>query len=275
MVSEGKLRVLAVGAHPDDCDLKAGGTAALYASLGHEVLFLSMTNGDTGHHEIGGGQLARKRHAEASAAAALAGITYRCFDIHSGELVPSVEYRRMLIQLIREYAPDLVMTHRPNDYHPDHRYGSQLLQDAMYLVTVPNNTPLTPHLSFNPVVVYFSDDFRQPTAFTPDIVVGIDSTMEKKIDMLDCHVSQMYEWLPYNRGQIDRVPADAKARREWLGAAQRAEAGALADRYREAACALYGPERGKAIRYAEAYGICEYGGQLTPEKIQVYFPFFK
>jgi LmbE family N-acetylglucosaminyl deacetylase len=268
------LRVLAFGAHPDDCDLKVGGMAIRYACLGHAVRFVSVTNGDSGHHEMGGGPLAKRRYAEAQRAAAIAGVEYQVLDIHNGQLVPSLENRWLLVRIIREFEPDLVITHRPNDYHPDHRYTSQLVQDAAYTVTVPNVVALTPHLMRNPVIAYMSDSFQKPAPFAPDVAVSIDEVWETKLDMLNCHESQFYEWLPYNQGILDQVPQDATARRTWLGEQRGASSARLADRCRDLLCKLYGAERGAAIRYAEAFEICEYGSPLTEERLPVLFPFF-
>ena len=195
------LKIIVFGAHPDDCDIKAGGIAIKYANLGHEVKFVSVTNGDAGHHEIGGVELARRRRAEAQAAGAVAGIEYHVLDNHDGELEPTLENRKKIIRQIRNYTPDLILTHRPNDYHPDHRYTSILVQDSAYMVTVPNICTDTPALSYNPVIAYLSDNFQKPQPFSPDVVIAIDEVIEKKIDMLHCHTSQMYEWLPFKRGQ--------------------------------------------------------------------------
>ncbi len=274
MNSNSKLNILAIGAHPDDCEIKAGGTAVKYSRLGHRVRFLSLTNGDTGHHEIGGIELARRRYAETQACAAVAGIEYHVWDIHCGELMPSLEYRRTLIRQIREFAPDLIMTHRPNDYHPDHRYASQLVQDACYLVTVPNQLALTDHMQLNPVAVYFSDAFKKPWPFTPDVAVAIDDAVEAKLDMLDCHVSQMYEWLPYNQGVLDEVPQDRAERREWLRGRRFIESASDKSPYAELLVRHYGEERAREIRHAEAFEACEYGAPLTPELIPRLFPFF-
>ncbi len=268
------LRVLVFGAHPDDCDIKAGGVAALYVQQGHTVKFVSVTNGDAGHHEMGGGPLARRRNAEAQAAAAIIGIGYQLLDNHDGELEPTLENRYTVIRLIREFKPDLVMTHRPNDYHPDHRYTSILVQDAAYMVTVPNICALTPHLDYNPVIVYTSDGFLKPYPFTPDVVVGIDSVIEKKLDMLHCHESQMYEWLPYNAGILEQVPADSDERRQWLAVRRSVHFKRIADKYRDLLIALYGEERGRQIQYAEAFEGCEYGTALTEENKRQLFPFF-
>ncbi len=258
-----QLRVLAIGAHPDDCDIKAGGTTIRYTAMGHRVKFLSLTNGDTGHHAIGGIELARRRHKEAAAAAAIAGAEYQELDMHCGELMPTLENRRTVIRIIREWAPDLIMTHRPNDYHPDHRYTSQLVQDACYLVTVPNNLSLTNHLRHNPVAVYFSDHFKKPHPFTPDVVVPIDDVIDQKISMLHCHESQVYEWLPYNQNKLDEVPTGDADRKAWLAQQPYLQTVHDARVWNQPA----------SVRYAEAFEACEYGAPLTAEMIPILFPF--
>jgi LmbE family N-acetylglucosaminyl deacetylase len=268
------LRIMAIGAHPDDCDAKVGGLAIKYARQGHQVKFVSLTNGDAGHHEIGGVELAKRRYQEAQKAAQVAGIEYELFDIHDGELVPILEYRKMVIETIRGFQPDLVITHRPNDYHPDHRYTSQLVQDAAYTVTVPNIQSLTPYLMRNPVFAYMSDSFQRPYPFSPDIAVSIDDVVDTKLDMLDCHESQMYEWLPYNKGVLEQVPQDAVERRAWLGKWRLPYSAALADRYRPLLKQLYGPERGEQIRHIEAFEICEYGAAVGETARAAFFPFF-
>jgi LmbE family N-acetylglucosaminyl deacetylase len=98
-----QLRITVFGAHPDDCDLGVGGTGALWAQAGHEVQFVSVTNGDAGHHTMAGAALARRRRAEAEAAGEVLGIQYRVLDNHDGELLPSLENRREIIRLIREH----------------------------------------------------------------------------------------------------------------------------------------------------------------------------
>lgn len=273
-MSKKQINVLVFGAHPDDCDIKAGGVAALYVQQGHRVKFVSVTNGDAGHHEMGGGPLAQRRYAEAQAAAEVIGIEYELLDNHDGELMPTLENRYKIIRAIREFQPDLIMTHRPNDYHPDHRYTSTLVQDAAYMVTVPNICALTPHLESNPVIAYLSDGFMKPYPFTPDVVVGIDSVIEQKLDMLHCHVSQFYEWLPYNSGRLESVPADDLARRAWLAEGRLNRFRDTADNYRDLLIELYGEASGAQIEYAEAFEGCEYGSPLTAENIPTLFPFF-
>lgn len=269
------LRVLVFGAHPDDCDIKAGGVAALYVQQGHRVKFVSVTNGDAGHHEMGGGPLAQRRYAEAQAAAEIIGIEYELLDNHDGELMPTLENRYQIIRAIREFRPDVIMTHRPNDYHPDHRYTSTLVQDAAYMVTVPNICPLTPHLTKNPVIVYLSDGFMKPYPFTPDVAVGIDAVVEQKIDMLHCHTSQFYEWLPYNSGTLDAVPDGAVVRRAWLAERLLTRFRDTAEKYQDLLNACYGEKVAANIQYAEAFEASEYGSSLTAENIPILFPFFE
>ena len=270
-----QIRVLVIGAHPDDCDIKAGGIAALYTQKGHVVKFVSVTNGDAGHHEMGGGPLAQRRNAEAQAAAEIIGIEYELLDIHDGELMPTLENRFQIIRTIRDFRPDLIMTHRPNDYHPDHRYTSMLVQDAAYMVTVPNICALTPHLERNPVIVYLSDGFKKPNPFEPDVAIGIDAVVEKKIDMLHCHVSQFYEWLPYNSGTLNSVPDTAEGRRNWLAERLRKRFSTIAENNRSLLTNLYGVKEGLDMQYVETFESCEYGSSLTSENLPVLFPFFE
>ncbi|RLE09915.1 PIG-L family deacetylase [Candidatus Aerophobetes bacterium] len=267
------VKILVFGAHPDDCDIKAGGFAIKHAQLGNKVRFVSVTNGDTGHYRIGGASLARRRYKEAQKAARIAGIEYKIYDIHNGQLLPTLENRLKIVEEIREFQADLVLTHRPNDYHPDHRYTSQLVQDAAYTVTVPNVCALTPHLMQNPVMAYVADDFQKPYPFSPDIVISIDDVVDKKLDMLHCHESQFYEWLPYNENILEQVPKAPEERKRWLKERMKIRFRKIADKYRALLKKRYGDEAGSKVLYAEAFEICEYGGKLTEEKRKGLFPF--
>lgn len=270
---ERKLRILAIGAHPDDCDLKAGGVAIMYASLGHTVQFVSVTNGDAGHHEMGGGALAKRRREEARRAGRVAGIDYLVLDNHDGELEPTLANRRQIIRLIREFRPDLIMTHRPNDYHPDHRYTSQLVQDAAFMVTVPNVVSDTPHMEVNPVIMYFSDKFQKPGPFSPDVVIDIGPVMGRKVEMLHQHTSQFYEWLPFNGGYLGEVPAEEGERLAWLtGRMQERFAKPEDEPHQTALENLYSKEQAAKVKYVEAFEACEYGSPLREVDIPRLFP---
>jgi LmbE family N-acetylglucosaminyl deacetylase len=272
---DGKLRIICFGAHPDDCELKAGGVAALWSAQGHHVKFVSVTNGDIGHWREAGGPLARRRTAEVGRAARILGITTEVLDIHDGELLPTVENRRTLTRLIREWKADIVMSHRPNDYHPDHRYTAVLVQDAAYMVTVPFFCPDVPYLVKNPVFLFYPDGFQKPNPFQPDIAVAIDSVIDKKLDALDTLVSQFYEGGA--NGSADLIPSDPARQKERFREvramfARRSED--VARRYRKALADWYGKEKAEQVKYAEAFEVCEYGRRPSREELARLFPFF-
>ncbi len=264
------LRMIAFGAHPDDCEIFAGGLASKYVAAGHAVKFVSVTNGDAGHQIEGGGSLARRRTLEAKKAGTVLGIQYDVLDHHDGELLPTLDVRRDIIRLIREWNADIVISHRPNDYHPDHRYTGILVQDAAYMVTVPQICPDVAALKKNPFFFYGWDHFQKPYPFQPDIAVAVDEYMELKWDALHCHTSQFYEWLPYLDGKLDQVPESENERRKWLPTDWDRWMLAMTDCCRECLKELYGEK--KSIRYAEPFEICEYGQQPTPEDLKTLFP---
>lgn len=263
------IRVIAFGAHPDDCDISAGGAAAEFAAMGHKVKFVSMTNGDAGHQSQGGGALAKRRRAEATEAGRRLGIEYEVLDHHDGELLPTLDARLEVIRRIRQWHADVVIAPRPNDYHPDHRYTGVLVEDAAYMVVVPNVAPDTPPLRKNPVFLYFQDRFQKPAPFRPDIAVAIDGVFDKKISALDAHVSQVYEWLPWVAGELDQVPKDPGARIRWLAERRRIPP---APDVRAALIKWYGAVRGNQVRAAEAFEVCEYGRQPGDQEIRRLFP---
>jgi LmbE family N-acetylglucosaminyl deacetylase len=267
-----KIRVIAFGAHPDDCDIRSGGTAALFAQMGHAVKFVSVTNGDAGHQTMRGAALAERRAAEAKESARRLGIEYEVLNNHDGELLPTLEIRKQIIRQIRQWKADVVLAPRPNDYHPDHRYTGVLVQDAAYMVVVPNVTPEVPALRKNPVFLYYEDNFQRPNPFRPDIAVALDAVIDKKIDALDSHGSQFYEWLPWVDGKLEDVPKDPAERKAWLKRARTREPNPAA---RAALVKWYGPERGNAARYYEGFEICEYGTQPNEARIRQLFPMLR
>ncbi len=270
---DGKLRIIAFGAHPDDCEIKAGGAGALWTAGGHRVKFVSVTNGDIGHWREAGGPLARRRADEVQKAAQILGITSEVLDIHDGELLPTLENRRALTRLIREWKADIVLGPRPNDYHPDHRYTGILVQDSAYMVTVPFFCPDVPPLKTNPVFLYYSDRFKKPNPFEPDIVVALDPVIEKKLDAVTAMVSQFYEGgVEGGEHLIPKDPAGQEARRKevrggWAGYFEK-----TANDYRAKLIELYGEEKGRKVRYAEAFELCEYGRQPSAAELRKMFP---
>lgn len=267
---DGKLRIIVFGAHPDDCEIRAGGTAALWATAGHHVLMVSVTNGDIGHSRIFGPELAARRKAEVEAADKHLGAATRVLDIHDGELEPSLENRRTITRAIRQWQADIVIAHRPNDYHPDHRYTGVLVQDSAYMVAVPFFCPDTPALPRNPVFLYSEDGFERPNPFRADIVVPIDSVIDRKIEALLMMESQFIEGGA--TGTVPKDPAERKERAQRAAAGFRARAENTANRFRAKLIQLYG-EEGKKVRYAEAFEICEYGRRPNADEIRRLFPF--
>lgn len=265
------LRVIAIFAHPDDADSKMGATAAMMAEMGHEVKFLSLTNGDAGHHEMGGGALAKIRRAEAQEAGRRLGLQeYEVFDNHDAELLPDLHIRMNVIRAIREWNADVVLGLRPNDYHPDHRNAGQLVIDASYMVIVPNVTPDTEPVRNNPVFLYMQDGFTKPNPFSHDIVVGIDDYVDKKVQGLDAHTSQMYEWLPWTSGRLDDVPEDPDERVEWMR--QRWMGREMSEEQRAGLEKWYGADEAASFKYAESFEIAEYGRYPSEEEIRMIFP---
>ncbi|MFN4258717.1 MAG: PIG-L deacetylase family protein [Gemmataceae bacterium] len=267
------LRLLIIGAHPDDADYSGGGIAALYRAAGHDVKMVSMTDGRSGHHQMSGLELAQRRRAEAAASGAVIGATYDVLENPDGALLPTLENRYQVIRLIRAFQPDLLLTHRPNDYHPDHRYTSQLVQDAAYLVTVPPVVPEVPHLRRDPVIAYLPDNFQKPYPFRPTVVVDVGPVLNQIVEMLHCHQSQFYEWLAYNHGYMEQVPDGDAARKNWLAEQVKKRLRPYADRYRDLVIQTYGPERGSKIEYIEAFEPCEYGAPLDDAAKKRLFPF--
>jgi N-acetylglucosamine malate deacetylase 1 len=271
--ADGKLRIIAFGAHPDDCELRAAGSAAKWAALGHHVKFVSVTNGDIGHWGSAGGPLANRRRAEVMKTAKILGITAEVLDLHDGELLPTLENRRTITRLIREWKADIVMGHRPNDYHPDHRNVGVLIQDASYMVTVPFFCPDTPHLTRNPVFLSYEDRFNKPNPFQADVVVAIDDVVGKKLDAVDALESQFYEGGA--NGSAALVPRDAAGqaqRRKKVRADFEARFAASAGRFRPQIDERYGA-KASAVKYVEAFEISEYGRRPDKDELRKLFPF--
>ena len=271
--SDDALRVIAIFAHPDDADFKMGGTAALMAEAGHKVKFISITNGNAGHHEKGGGVLAKIRRAEAEEAARRLGIEeYEVWDYNDAMLTPELHIRMDIIRAIREWNADVVIGLRPNDYHPDHRNAGKLVIDASYMVIVPNVVSDTEPLRKNPVFLYMQDGFSKPNPFSHDVAVSIDETIDLKVEGLDAHQSQVYEWMPWTMGILGDVPDmnNIEARKEWLMKTYLNRE--ISDEQRQALVKYYSERRAMSFQHAESFEIAEYGTTPTEEQIRIIFP---
>ncbi len=243
------------------------GLAIRYIERGGEAVFVSLTNGNAGHQTMAPGELAARRREEARRAGESIGAAYVVLDHDDGRLTASIEVRE---ELIRSHRPDLLLALRNCDYHPDHRAAGQLVLDAAYLLTVPLICPDTPHLDRAPVIAYVYDSFRPP--FRPDVAVAVDEQIERKLDMIACHESQVFEWLPYNGAFLQEMPEGESARREWLRDQLEGFLTEPATQCREALVERYGDEVGGAVRYAEVFEISEYGSQPDGEMLERLFP---
>src|SRR5579862_3914692 len=257
---DGKLRIIIFGAHPDDAEYRGAGVAMKWAKAGHHVKLVSATNGDIGHWQSAGGPLAQRRKKEVQEVDRQLGVSTEVLDIHDGEILPTLENRRMITRLIREWNADIVIANRPNDYHPDHRYTSILVQDSAYMVTVPFFTAGVPPLKRNPVFLYASDRFERPNPFRADVAVGIDDVIEPTLDALLLMESQIQEGGADGHAGLypDDEPGRQRRREEVRRNLARRYA-AQANTYRDALVKFYGPERASAIHYAQAFEVCEYG----------------
>jgi N-acetylglucosamine malate deacetylase 1 len=256
------LRLLILGAHPDDAEYYAGGLASIYRKLGHEVRMISLTNGDAGHHARSRRELADIRRHEAEASAKSIGATSGVWDHHDGELQPTLKLRERVIAEIRRFQPDLVLTHRANDYHPDHRAVGQVVQDASFMVRVPLVVPDVPALHHDPVVAFMTDMFTKPCPMSGDVILDVEDQIDSILGMLSCHQSQVFEWLPWLDGVLDQVPTEHEQRMTWLREWYRKECRPRVERYRNALIAAYGPDRGQRVEFTEVFEISEYGSPL-------------
>jgi LmbE family N-acetylglucosaminyl deacetylase len=187
------MRVLAVGAHPDDLEILCGGTLARYVQEGHEVVMCSATLGDRGSFEHSSEEIARIRLAEARRAAELAGAEHVTLGLSDAE-VHAADRDQVLavVDLVREARPDVIITHSPNDYMSDHNEISTLVFGASFHATLPLLETGKPHHgAVTPI--YFMDNVMG-LGFQPVEYVDVTATMATKVAMLEAHETQL-TWL--------------------------------------------------------------------------------
>jgi len=264
------VRIIIFGAHPDDCEWTSGGVSALWSQMGHKVKFVSVTKGNKGHHLMKPDELAARRSGEAQNVARMLGVEYEIMNNDDGELFPTLENRFAVIKLICDWEADIVITHRPNDYHPDHRNVAIIVQDAAYMIGVPLMNPKGKPLRKPTVFLYMADDFQKPNPFSPDIVIDITPVIEKKMDAICANVSQMYEWQPWIAGYEKDMPSDPAQYRQFTGNMYLPLS--KVERFKNGVSKWYSAAQLKNIRYAEAFEICEYGSRPNKEEIKRLFP---
>ena len=269
------LRIIAFGAHPDDAELKFAGTAALFAAAGHKVKLVALTNGDVGHFAQAGGPLALRRKAEVEACHKRLGVETAVLDIHDGELMPDLETRRKVANLIREWQADIVLSHRPWDYHPDHRAVGAVVSDTAVVVAAPFFSPYTPPTPRNPIYLYYSDGFERPYPFTPILAVAIDEVAQKKWDCIAAMPSQFGDADSWQGRTRPNVPADEAGRKAFLIESVKQRSAAEANKYRNLLVELYGEQKGRAVKYAETFELNQYGSAATVAELKRLFPTFR
>lgn len=265
------IRVIVICAHPDEADEYAGGTAAAFAEMGHAVKFLALTNGDVGHFRDGGGQLASRRHAEAKEAGKRLGVEYEVLDTHDGELMPTLEVRRQVIERIRTWQADIVIGFHPNGGgHPDNRNAGKAVRDAMSFVGAPNMLPGVPALRKSPLCLLMTD-YATKRIHRSDISIDIGPTLEKKLGSWDAHATQFYEFAPWERGILDQVPDTWEGKRQFL-LDNWSDYVYVQPEMKESLEKWYGPERAASIRFAESFQIADFGRQPNDEELRKLFP---
>jgi N-acetylglucosamine malate deacetylase 1 len=264
------VRVLVLAAHPDDAEIFAGGLLIRHCHHGNPVRIVSVTDGRSGHHQIPPQQLVSIRRHEAAAAGDHIGADYLTWDFPDGSLTPSLDLREAIIREIRSFQPDLLLTHRPFDYHPDHRAVGTAVQDASYLVTVPHICPDTPALPKDPVVAYMVDLFTRPCRLRADVILDVSAEFDTIASMLACHESQVYQWLPYHDGQtVPSLPAERfEWLMHWLGALYHQR-----NQHFAAELVARGLPLDNQLK-TELYEVSEYARQATTEQLQLLFPGF-
>ncbi len=267
------LKVMIICAHPDDADLLTGGLTLKLTALGHKVKFVSVTNGNIGHYEIMPKELAAIRLKEALASAQALGAEYDSLNIDDGQVYVNREQTEKIVNVIRKYDPDLVITHRPTDYHRDHRYTGQLVMDASYMLIVPHYCPETPVSASRkmPIICYAYDNFQKPYPFVPNILLDISDVYKQKIAALINHESQMMDWLPWTLNQENMIPKDYDLQNqlEVLEMIIITAFSRIITNYRKLWKKGY-PD--KKVTKAEVFEICEYGRQPSVKELKDLFP---
>lgn len=272
LTAQRPLNIIVFGAHPDDAELQAAGVAAMWAAKGHRVKFVSATNGDIGHFSQAGGPLAQRRYKEVQECARILGITTDVLDIHDGELVPDLETRRTFARKIREWQADIVIGHRPYDYHPDHRNVGVLLNDTAIVVQAPFFVPDTPATPRNPIYLNSADGFDVPKTFVPNVVVDIDAVAEKKFQCVAAMPSQFGDADSWQGRTLPNMPQDEAGRKAYIVETVKGWLAAGANQYRAQLIARYGQERGSKVKYAEAFQLNQYGRQVKSEELGTLLP---
>src|SRR5690554_1545557 len=263
---EKKTRVIVICAHPDDAELTTGGTTLLLTRLGYKIKYVSLTNGNKGHHQGTKNEIAIRRYNETREVAQRLNCDYEVLNNEDGELEATLKNRMEVIKLIREWKADIVITHPSYDYHPDHRNTSLLVQDAAFLVSVPKILPEIPALEVNPLFLYTRGRYTNPQKPSPDIVVDITPVVREKAYIIDAHASQIYEWLPWINRSKEVIPETREGRLEHVLNVYVLKRGEIKAEDLPVVEKWYGSSA-QAVNTIEAFEICEFGRKVTDQDI--------
>jgi len=266
-----KLNVIVIAAHPDEPEEYTGGTAALFAELGHRVKFLTMTNGDIGHYDYKGKELAERRRGEALRAAERLGVeAYTIWDISDGWLVPSPEHRDEVIREIRSWEADVVITfHGHGGGHFDNRNAGRIVREAAEYVA-------SGAASFGKQPLFLlMPDFTTRAIYKPDIAVDITGVLEKKLLGCDAHASQFYELAAWQKNIIHLVPDGWEKRRAFILTYWSAFFD-VSEEMRPALAKWYGEDKAVDIAYAEPFEIAPYNDRIpSDEELRALLPMLR
>ena len=189
------MNILAIGAHPDDVETSCGGTLAKYAKMGHKVFMATATNGNIGSATLSMEKIAAVRKEEARKAAAHIGAEYICLDYDDEMFFEDKAARLAFIDLVRYCKADVILTHNPEDYNPDHELTSKIISDIAVMIPIEKIHTKSPAYSRIPIIVYFESE--NGLGFIPTEYVDITDTMEIKMAMCWEHKSQI-SWMQDN-----------------------------------------------------------------------------
>lgn len=184
------MRVLAIGAHPDDIEITCSGTLAKCIKRGDTVIVCHVSSGSLGHVVIQPDELRLIRANEAKKAGSLAGVEeVLCAGFDDLEIFDTKEARDKIVDIIKYANPDLIITHDPNDYMPDHTTVAKLVFDASFTATLPNYKSKYKQPA-KMVPIYYMDTLAGIN-FNPTDYVDITEEIDLKLQMLNCHESQV------------------------------------------------------------------------------------
>ena len=270
----GPLRVMVIGAHPDDADIQCGCTAAKLIAKGARVKFVAVCNGSIGHHKLSRKETAAVRRQETLNAAKVWGLdSYDIYGYEDAGVPYDIPTREVIARKIQEFEPDIIITHRDCDYHVDHRTVGMHVKDCGYMLGCPHWIEGSKALRRRPLILLMNDFFTVPRTLRPDIVVNCDPYIGEWCDALNCQVSQFYEWLAWDKGVEDEVAAigdrskntagrNAYLKKYWAASKEK-NAVRFADAWRE-------QYPGKPVpKMLEAYEISEYGRPPIEEDFEL------